>query len=547
MKYLVLLLILFSSKINAQNVSFEWHEMNKLKLNRSWNPVFYENDSYFYTISSNQFPNITNEFDETLAENLLVEPSFKKVIYYKNKEVLYSINKYQKIDDKLVMSEEISASTVNSDLDTIIFWSVIEFNKSMYILSTKKIKDSQNKTKILTLQKINDNCKTEGKEIHLDTVSGFKKEATWMKESSFMLGLSEDNSKIIIHSINYEVNGEYSLKIFDSNFQVLNNVNFKVNVDGKDYSYFNVKVTNEGNLAATCYLSESINEKTKPKNPIIVIHSTKDNTLKIYDLGKNNVFLHKLDFKVIPERNELVAAGFYTTKSENKNMQGTFCIRFNLTTGKLLHKNFIKIDDNLMNLFMKKVKSKKEKEDEIWSLFSSDLITKDLEIKNNGNIVLLAERSYNLSEPTDYYGDIRKCYSNDILVIEFSETAELIHCIRIPKIQVSSITRKWISFTYKIEDNNMYFVFNDHKKNADNLYNPQEIKIMSDATKAVAVLVTISNDGKMTRKKLFSPTDQKIVLCANEKTRNNRGSRYIYIYGTLVNKSAHRYGVITLY
>ncbi len=70
------------------------------------------------------------------------------------------------------------------------------------------------------------------------------------------------------------------------------------------------------------------------------------------------------------------------------------------------------------------------------------------------------------------------------------------------------------SYMLSTAKDKMFFIYNDNAKNLDpeKVKTAKQVRPMGKATKSIATLVTLTEDGKFEKKALFSNKENKVVL-----------------------------------
>jgi hypothetical protein len=130
-------------------------------------------------------------------------------------------------------------------------------------------------------------------------------------------------------------------------------------------------------------------------------------------------------------------------------------------------------------------------------------------IRDDGGIGVTAEEAYSfVSAYQSRYSTVWQTtyVNNEICVTSINPQGEIEWVNTIPKKQIMSETQLFSSYTMMVSGSKMYFLYNDHEDNLKNTLDTKAKRI-STFKDAVATVVTINADGKMTRDQAFDVND----------------------------------------
>ena len=344
------------------------------------------------------------------------------------------------------------------------------------------------------------------------------------KEPFFGIKTSEDNNKLVsvYKVLQPKVKTEMvGINVYDAEFNTLWSETVDLNFGEKEFVAENYEVDNNGN----CFiLGRLYNSKRKALSGIRVKEKVKGNVNYSYLLLKVNSegniaqrYALELDGKYINnmklllnDKEQLICAGLYSNEL-NGQVVGSFYNRIDLTTGDL---EISKNEPFTMDLITKNLTKKQAEKTEMKFARGKDVglfaySIDDLYFKNDGTVALVAEQHYvtqSTSASTDGRTSTTFYYNfNDILVINFKqETGEILWSSKIDKKQrTGNDFGLNSSYALLIDNDKMYFVFNDNLKN----FGPEtrKYRMPFDRSKhSVTTVVEMDANGKYKQETLFS-------------------------------------------
>jgi hypothetical protein len=155
---------------------------------------------------------------------------------------------------------------------------------------------------------------------------------------------------------------------------------------------------------------------------------------------------------------------------------------------------------------------------------SSNFKLKNFIQKDNGGAILIAENSYDYQVTvctTDPKTGARSCHTNyhyvrnNIIAININSDGAIKWYTNIPKFQHTvNDGGVYNSYMLSTAKDKMFFIYNDNAKNLDpeKVKTAKQVRPMGKATKSIATLVTLTEDGKFEKKALFSNKENKVIL-----------------------------------
>jgi len=177
----------------------------------------------------------------------------------------------------------------------------------------------------------------------------------------------------------------------------------------------------------------------------------------------------------------------------------------------------------------------------------------DFLIRADGSAVVVAEENY-YTISTYYnglyartYTTTTRYYSNDIIVFTINPAGEIERTSSIPKYQIGMNTKFFLSHVSLVDGNNVAFFYNEDKDNMGKPVNNPKPKLVNDFNDCVAVMTTLTPDGKLTRIPLFDAQDiETLFVPAMSSPFENNKLFFVAIKPRLFGKNNFRIGTIML-
>lgn len=282
---------------------------------------------------------------------------------------------------------------------------------------------------------------------------------------------------------------------------------------------------------------------------MVLAYTNKGETLDKFPVELPGKFITDMQI-AIADNGDIICGGFYSEEG-TFSVKGSYYISIDGKTKAIKTNNSMEfgidfVTQNLKPNKAKKAKKKAEKGKNI-ELYEYDL--DEIILKDGGGAVLVSEQFYirvvtrtstdangNTHTTTTYY-----YYYNDIIVININGKGEIVWTEKIPKRQATSNDGGYYSsYALAIKDDKMFFIFND---NAENLfYKPGgTLKNFSRGKNGIAVLVTLTEEGRYSREKLFSVEEAEVLI--RPKVCEQTSDDQMLLFGQ--RKKSHRYGMLT--
>jgi len=351
--------------------------------------------------------------------------------------------------------------------------------------------------------------------------------------------LSPDRTKLLVyHNDPYEKysNEKFSYKVFDSDLNELWSKQIELPYKDKNFKVSGYQLDNESNVYMLSRVTVEEESAKYNKYSILALFQ-KNKEIREYDIHLKNKPISDISFSIAPN-GDLVAAGFYSNNASSEyNISGTFFLRVDEKTKEVVSSSTKDFEKEFLTQFMSDRRARKNKA--LYN-YNIDYIFLD----SVGGATVIAEQFYEntvcTSDPRTGYS---RCnyyyYYNDIIVIKIAPDGTILWTKKIPKGQVSVNDNGPYSSYFALNKNNdIYLIFNDNPKNINTVGSG---KTLNNFRKSVAVMVTITNEGKIIKNLLYDSSDQKIIL--RPKTRLRSGTSSIIMYGQ--KGKIYKFGKIT--
>ena len=320
------------------------------------------------------------------------------------------------------------------------------------------------------------NKKTKTKTLYYDivnpktlTLTGNSKELAnyqeakglFKKKGNFNIIFSEDKSKVAVYiNLPYEKGGKekFNYLVFDDEMAVITKGDIELPMLDSKLRLGAIHITNDGELFISAI--ETIGDKGSgfdTKNHIYLLADEEliDNTFDLPDGKVLNNFTLKSN-----SEGDLILIGYYREK-DLSGIRGAFYLRYNVVAQTIDEFNTTKFPDEFyIEGFTDKQKKKADKKKNG---------TKFDPTKDGGGVLVSEQYFYTVHTYRTSNGATRTVYTyyyNDILVSKLNDEGNFEWNKKIRKYQVSQNDNGYFSsFAFHYDDDNLYFLFNDTKKN----------------------------------------------------------------------------------
>lgn len=251
------------------------------------------------------------------------------------------------------------------------------------------------------------------------------------------------------------------------------------------------------------------------------------NLVKEIEITLGEKYISALTFQLMDD-GDLAIGGFYSNSREYA-IAGTFFLRMNPETRKIVASDIKPFEKNILADYIPERRIKKG-EQELSNFYFDHLVT-----LKDGTVFMVAEQYYlkvvyNSNDPLNngywgyggygygspYYGNTAnyQYHYNDILVVKVNPDGGIAWTKKIPKKQMSTNDDGYYS-SYAIANTSteVFILFNDHPRNTPEFRNSgKELYVMSKASRSNAMLVRFGQEGNFLYQSLFSGKSMDLIL-----------------------------------
>lgn len=322
------------------------------------------------------------------------------------------------------------------------------------------------------------------------------------------MGVSFDSTKIMLYTDLRDKKDEpesYYFKAMDQNLNLIWENTITLPYDSKKFEIQRYIIDNNANLHILGKVKRDRKEREKGEPGFYYtlfsyFYASKEMKEFTPDLGDS----YASGIGIKPDKDgNIIATGFYSEKSENA-LRGVFYMEINPAGKSVLVQKVKDFDQDFLSLFYSEKKAAKG--EELYS-YSIDHI----EIDKDGNTVIVAEQYYvqtYTSTNSSGYTTTRYVYNyNHILVVKFSPQGEVLWWAKVPKRQRGG-DQTYFSYMYAMKDNTIYILYNEHKKNLENM-DPKDMYTLGNPKDAITSMFAIDEAGKLTKVPMFEARDEE--------------------------------------
>lgn len=341
--------------------------------------------------------------------------------------------------------------------------------------------------------------------------------------------ISKDSSKLLYRAVSDDDRDDEKFRIFlsvlDDKLNTVWSRKVALKHTEEQTEVISTVLKNDGSVYMLCKVYEGRKAKESKKNEkkksvaayeMVLYHFTKDEEdPKEFRLKLGDLFIKSASLTT-DKKDELKCTGFFST-TKNGSLNGVFYLQLAAdgTVAASSKRDFTAAD---LKKFGEKNTDKDKGGDEgLESTFKfSDFLVRD-----DGSAVVVAEENYVITRSsyngrtwtyTTYY------YSNDIVAFTINSQGEVERVNVIPKRQVGVNTNYFISYTALIRNNDIIFFYNEDEDNMEKPVNNPKPKLVNKFNDCIAVMTTLSPDGKLTRKQLFEAKDVESLFVPDDST-----------------------------
>jgi hypothetical protein len=249
----------------------------------------------------------------------------------------------------------------------------------------------------------------------------------------------------------------------------------------------------------------------REKHYVMLSYDWKNNKLKEFDVGLKNKWIMSATFDMT-RTGDLAVGGFYSN-NQSFSIAGTFFFLLDGRTQQLKSSGLKAFDEKLLKRFMSDSRAEKGKElPNVY--FDHFILNPDSTAYLIGEQFKISERV--MTDPTTGRPVVSYYYNyDDIIVVKLSSEGQVQWATSVRKEQsTTGDLGAYSSYAPIRNGDNILFLFNDHPDNTAKLSKDINANLSSftNHKKSVAVLVTLDNEGKESRKALFSQKDSETIL-----------------------------------
>lgn len=371
--------------------------------------------------------------------------------------------------------------------------------------------------------------------------------------------LSQDGSKLLVYFMEYvKIDGKRNtyteFLVMDTELDVLWQEKYldKKGEGYKEYKSFDLNNTGEVFILKKVFegkrivLGNKINYtfslmKFNSKGDFVV-----EKELDLPDYHVKDVMIKSND------QDEVICAGFYAARN-GASADGTYFARY---TSDRLTKKSAETDEFSVDFIVdgksNRVERKAVRKDSKGKTVElPHLKVRDFVLRSDGGILLIGEEYY-VDEDSN---DNKEYNYNDIMVININSKGMMDWAKKIYKRQevfisggssmvavarnaISLARVRFLSYTYCVAGDKIYFVYNDHKDNFDGR-DGHDYKYTQDNIKSVSAITSIDVNGKIEKEVLFNNSDNKVVIYPEFCVQMNSENPQLLLFGRW--KSTERY------
>ncbi|MEZ4926114.1 MAG: hypothetical protein R3A50_07555 [Saprospiraceae bacterium] len=397
----------------------------------------------------------------------------------------------------------------------------------------------------------------DGKQGKSKDIAKFKYEKRSDRPAT-LWSISRDSSKLMFSASSDNDNKEdkYSifLSVMDQGMNVLWSRRYKLGYTEEQVQVMATQLKNDGSVFILAKVYEGKRAKESKKSDgkksvaaydMKLFHFTAtDETAQEFELRLGDSFIRSA-FMTTDNSDNMKCAGFYSN-TKSGSLQGVFYLEIgadgNITASS---KKSFTVDD------LKKFGKKNTDKDRTGDIGLEDSFKfNSFMVRDNGSAVVVAEENYSVTY-TRYngrtYTTTTRYYSNDIIILSINTRGEIDRVNIIPKRQSATDTNFFLSYASVIHGDDVVFYYNEDKDNLNKPIDNPKPDLTSNFKKCVAVMTTLSPDGKLSRKQLFGTKDVESLFVPNDSSPYETTNLFFTtLKPKLFAKSNFRMGTITL-
>lgn len=376
------------------------------------------------------------------------------------------------LDNKLNLASEKIVSLGKGKLTESLEFAFSTKQKKSFILSSRT--DRKDKVHYLFSRKVeygNFSIPDEGKTIVKTPFEG----NSFFSNARYILRTSRDSSKFLVYTkLNSKKNDpeKFYFVVFDDEMNLVWEKKINLPFSDRLFKVQEVRIDNQGNIYL---LGKRYRDKLKElvKGRPNYYHSlffiNKDGISEEFKVVTKEKILTDMNLGLVNNQ-DVICAGIF--REEESKKQGVFYFRVDAKDKGIIAKSYKYLDISMIGSKYEQEKineqnnqKKKEKmEEELFKYYSF----RDLVLREDGGSILIGESSYYKEDATKYESRIEtRYYADFILLVMIDPQGEIEGTKLIQKAQTQLNSTRFISYSLRIHQNGLYFLFNDHIKNSN--------------------------------------------------------------------------------
>ncbi|MCB9230291.1 MAG: hypothetical protein H6581_01390 [Bacteroidia bacterium] len=427
---------------------------------------------------------------------------------------------------------------------------IVHINHRLYLFTS--FTDTESHQNTLYVEEIDKESLTSKGDKRIVSMIGFEKKSL---DGYYDYEIARDKSHILIFAKTEARKKDpemYHFHVFNRDMQEV--WNRKVVLNDTEDRLFVVKDIEVGNDGKVYLMAKEFKEKPKEKRKgnvnfhytVLAYHDEETPVLE-YPVMLEDKFLTDMNIEITRE-GDIICAGFFSNKG-TYSIRGTYYLTVDAQTKGVRSQSFMDFDVDFLTQFMRRGQEKrvrrkeaKGKEPEMYEFDMRDLL-----IREDGSASLIAEQYYvvvitytdpktGFTRTTYYY------YYNNIIVVDIDKTGKINWARQIPKLQVSvNDGGFYSSFAHAAVDSDIYFVYNDSKKNYTGKYPKKLANYRVSEKKGMTTIMKIDAEGNLSRRPMSG--NDEIATIIRPKLSEQISPRELLLFG--IRKRKNQFGAVT--
>lgn len=484
-------------------------------------------------------------FDEVVGytdDHVYMTVFVKKEIFLRKMD-----NKHRTVYQKLI--------PLTIDKNDHVLKEVVVFGEKILVFTT--FLDKKDKSVSLYMRAFNEvDMKPQGRMQKLASMDVEKRRNT----GASSVRVSPNKQAVLISQVlpyEKEARERFNLKVYDNDMTLLWDRNVELPYLDSEFSVESFRVTDDG---TAIMIGNKYAEKREAKElrkdgkatyeyHMLVFHSD-ESAPEDHAIVVPGKFLQDLSLNIGKE-GDILCGGFYGNKGSFA-VSGTFFLRLDRTTKRVIHSSFKEFDRDFITAYMTekeeaRATKKADKKGEELELYNYEL--REIIRRDDGGAVMVGEqyRFFVTTTCTTNANGGQTCRTNfhyvynDIIVVNVDPNGDIAWAAKVPKRQHSvNDGGRYSSYALVVKDDHIYVMFNDSGKNLM-LLPGDKVEPFKYGKDMLITLATINADGKVFREALL-PQDKRDAI-TRPKAGVQTGDGRLFIYANW--KKTHRFGTVT--